>query len=132
MPPAGTAPARPAGSTRHNPVLALLAAGGAQAFVGPDGPLRIRARPRLAAAVCLTFVLVILLEGSAFRRTDGALAGPTHMTVPPPPPGLRHAQAPLIHLPADDAFTSADDLFTYRYMIWSTEGFPGARERHTA
>jgi hypothetical protein len=104
--------------------LALLAAGGAQAFVSADGPLRIRGRAWLASAVCSMFVLVILLEGSAFRRTDGTLAGPAHPTVPPPPPGLREAEAPLIHLPADDPFTSADDLVTYRYMIWSTEGFP--------
>ena len=74
--------------------------------------------------VCATFVVVILLEGSAFRRADGTLAGPAHVTVPPPPPALHHVQGPLIHLPADDAFTSADDLLTYRYMIWSTEGFP--------
>src|SRR5215211_2450526 len=104
--------------------LALLAAGGAQAFVSPDGPLRIRARPRLATAVCLGFVLVILLEGGAFRRLDGALAGPAHPPVPTPPQGLRHVPAPLIHLPADDELTSADDLRTYRYMVWSTEGFP--------
>jgi hypothetical protein len=104
--------------------LALLAAAGAQAFISPGGPLRTRARPWLAPAVCLMFVLVILLEGSAFRRIDGALAGPAHPTVPPPPQGLRQAQAPLIHLPADDAFTSVDDPFTYRYMVWSTEGFP--------
>jgi hypothetical protein len=104
--------------------LALLAAVGAQAFVGPEGPFRIRARPWVATALCSTFVFVILLEGSAFRRTDGGLAGPAHPTVPAPPPGLRHARGPLIDLPADDAFTSADDGLTYRYMIWSTEGFP--------
>lgn len=104
--------------------LALLAAAGAQAFVSPGGPLQTRARPWLAPAVCLMFVLVILLEGSAFRRIDGTLAGPAHPTAPPPPQGLRQAQAPLIHLPADDAFTSVDDPFTYRDMVWSTEGFP--------
>jgi hypothetical protein len=104
--------------------LALLAAGGAQAFVDRGGPLRIRARPWLATAVCLGFVGVILLEGAAFHRTDGGLASPTRVTVPSPPSGLRDAQAPLLHLPADDAFTSVDDTFTYRYMIWSTEGFP--------
>ena len=70
---------------------------------------------------------MILLEGSALHRSDaasGALASPAHPTVPAPPRGLRHAQAPLIHLPADDVATPVDDLLTYRYMVWSTDGFP--------
>jgi hypothetical protein len=104
--------------------LALLAAAGAQALVSPDGPLRVRARPWLAPVVCLTFVVVILLEGSAARITGGTLAGPAHPTVPAPPSGLRHVQGPLMHLPADEALDSTDDPFTYRYMVWSTEGFP--------
>ena len=104
--------------------LALLAAAGAQSFVSRDDPLRIGARRWLATAVCSVFVVVILLEGSGFRRTDGGLAGPAHPTVPAPPPALGEARAPLFHLPADDPFTSADDLPTYRYMVWSTDGFP--------
>jgi hypothetical protein len=104
--------------------LALLAAAGAQALVSPDGPLRTRGRRWLGPMVCLTFVAVILLEGSAFRSTDGTLAGPAHPTVPAPPSGLRHVQGPRIHLPADKELDSTDDPLTYRYMVWSTEGFP--------
>ena len=107
--------------------LALLAAGGAQAFVSHVGAGRIRPRSWLAPAVCSGFVLVILLEGSALHRSDGgsgALASPAHPTVPAPPRGLRHADAPLIHLPADEFATPLDDLLTHRYMVWSTEGFP--------
>ena len=106
--------------------LALLAAGGAQAFVG-QGPRLIRQRSWLAPAVCSAFVLVILLEGSAFNRNDGgsgALASPAHPTVPAPPRGLRDAKAPLIQLPADEFANPLDDLLTHRYMVWSTEGFP--------
>jgi hypothetical protein len=104
--------------------LALLAAAGAQALVSPDGRLRVRGRPWLASIVCLMFVAVILLEGSAFRITDGSLAAPAHPTVPAPPSGLRHVQGPRMHLPADEEFDSTDDPLTYRYMVWSTEGFP--------
>ena len=107
--------------------LALLAAGGAQAFVSHVGAGRVRPRSWLAPAVCSAFVLVILLEGSALHMSDGAsgaLTSPAHPTVPAPPRGLRHAEAPLIHLPADDVATPVDDLLTYRYMVWSTDGFP--------
>jgi hypothetical protein len=104
--------------------LALLAGAGAQAFASAAGPFRLGARRWLATAVCSLFVLVILLEGSAFRKTDGALAGAPHPTVPAPPPGLRQAQAPLIHLPVDDIRTLADNPNTYSYMVWSTDGFP--------
>ena len=107
--------------------LALLAAGGAQAFVSHVGAGRVRPRSWLAPAVCSAFVLVILLEGSALHMSDGAsgaLTSPAHPTVPAPPRGLRHAEAPLIHLPADDVGTPVDDLLTHRYMVWSTDGFP--------
>ena len=110
----------------HDPFLALLAAAGAHALVSPDGPLRMRGRPWLGPMVCLAFVVVILLEGSAFRSTGGTLAAPAHPTVRAPPSGLRHAQGPLMHLPADEASDSTDDPLTYRYMVWSTEGFPSS------
>jgi hypothetical protein len=92
--------------------LALLAAGGVQYLVG-----RLRAQ-RFGAAVAVLVVALVCVEGSGFDiRPGGAIAGPSHPTVPLPPRSRSTPPAPSLHLPVTIAGNR-------RYVLWSTNGFP--------
>lgn len=94
--------------------LALLAAGGAHRLLAG-----VKSR-RLAGAACALLVAAICVEGSGFQIAPdggGAIAGPSHPTVPKPPSGQRGLDAPQLHLPITIPANR-------RYVLWSTQGFP--------